>query len=141
MKLEVQPLVASAVLRTDSPSVVIAVDTKAQPQKSVTVLLRTEGSRVELASAFKNISEIDFYMLLRPEGAGGPFGRKETSPDAILVEVDAHDSADIDYIKKLKLVPTLAHTPIVALLDGTKHLAALGAMRAGADDVVLTPIN
>jgi pilus assembly protein CpaE len=109
--------------------------------KNVTVLLRSEESRIELASALKDITGIDFYLLLRPLGVAGPFGRRDVVPDALLVEIDANDAADINYIRALHASGALKSVPIVALTDATKQLAALSAIRAGADDVVLTPIN
>jgi pilus assembly protein CpaE len=111
-------------------------------KKNVTLLLRSESARVDLASAIKDVAgAIDFYLLLRPESVGGPFGRNATEPDAIIIDVDASDPADINYIRALRASAAVRHIPIVALTDGTKHLAALGAIRAGADDVIMTPIN
>jgi pilus assembly protein CpaE len=109
--------------------------------KHISVLLRSEESRVELASALKDVSGADFFLLLRPTSMGGPFGRTELPPDVLLIEIDPSRADDINYLRALKATPMLAHTPIVALSDSAKHLAAIGAIRAGADDVVLTPIN
>ncbi len=109
--------------------------------RNVTVLLRSEDSRVELASALKDVPGVDFYLLLRPLGMAGPFGRRDTVPDALLVEIDASDSEDIGYLRALRAARGLKTMPIVSLTDSTKQHAALGAIRAGADDVVLTPIN
>lgn len=109
--------------------------------RSVSVLLRSEDSRVELASVIKDVPGVDFFFLPRPVGMAGPFARGELRSDAVLVEIDASDTGDINYIRALKAAPALRGVPIVALTDGAKHLAALGAIRAGADDVVLTPIN
>lgn len=109
--------------------------------KNVSVLLRSEDSRVELASAFKDIAGVDSYLLLRPASMAGSFGRGDVLPDVLLVEVDPSKSDDINYLRALKATAALAHTPVVAITDSTKHLAAIGAIRAGADDVVLTPIN
>jgi pilus assembly protein CpaE len=109
--------------------------------KNVSVLLRSEDSRVELASAFKDVPGFDFYLTLRPVSAAGPFGRRDVVPDVLLVEVDASNSDDINYIRALRAGRGLKPLPVVALSDGAKQLAAIGAIRAGADDVVLTPIN
>ena len=109
--------------------------------KNISVLLRAEESRVELASMFKDVPGTDFYLLLRPATMAGPFSRTDVPPDVLLVEIDPSRSDDIHYLRALKAAVALAHTPIVALTDSAKHLSAIGAIRAGADDVVLTPIN
>src|SRR5579871_250647 len=109
--------------------------------RNVSVLLRSEDSRVELASALKDIPGADFFLLPRPVTMAGPFSRGEGRIDALMVEIDASDPTDINYVRVLRAAAALRGVPIVALTDSSKHLAALGAIRAGADDVVLTPIN
>src|SRR5215472_1285358 len=99
--------------------------------KNISVLLRSEESRVELASALKDIPGADFYLLLRPSSMAGPFGRTDVMPDVLLIEVDPSRTDDINYLRALKATPSLAHTPVVALTDSSKHLAAIGAIRAG----------
>jgi len=137
MKHEAQQVLASGAQPANVPGTKSMVD-RPHP-KNVSVLLRSEGSRIELGSALKDIADIDLYLLMRPQSMMGPFGRGQTLPDVLLIEVDASDPVELNYIKTLK--SGLPHTPIVALMDGTKHLSALSAIRAGADDVVGTPIN
>lgn len=108
--------------------------------KNVSVLLRSESSRVDLAAQLKPIQGIDFNLMPRPVEVTGPFGRGDKRPDVVLVEVDPTDASDIGYIRALKAGRALGNTPIVALTESAKQLAALSAIRAGADDVLLMPI-
>jgi pilus assembly protein CpaE len=110
------------------------------PQRNATVLLRSEADRVNLASVFKQVEGTDFYMILRPSSTAAQFTRSGDPPAVLIVDIDASDANDISYIRALRAGP-IGHVPTIALVDGSKQLAAIGAIRAGADDVILKPAN
>ena len=110
------------------------------PQRHATLLLRSEADRVSLASTFKQVEGTDFYMILRPSSMTAQFTRTGEPPEVIIVDADATDPNDINYIRALRAGPH-SHVPVIALVDGSKQLAAISAIRAGADDVILKPVN
>jgi pilus assembly protein CpaE len=103
----------------------------------VLVLLRQSTSREDFIELVKSLKGIDMKVFYRPDVLNAAMLRKGTRPQVLLLDVDLSDEADLKLIGELRK----AELPVVALADRSTELAALKAIRAGADDVLLKPID
>lgn len=103
----------------------------------VLVLLRQSTGREEFIELVKSLKGIDMKVFYRPDVLNAAMLRKGTKPQVLLLDVDLSDEADLKLIGELRKV----ELPVVALADRATELAALKAIRAGADDVLLKPID
>lgn len=103
----------------------------------VLVLLRQGTGREEFIDLVSALKGIDAKVFYRPDVLNPAMLRKGTRPQALLLDVDLADPADLRLIGELRKT----ELPVVALADRATELAALKAIRAGADDVLLKPID
>jgi len=106
----------------------------------VLVLLRPESDRTEILAALKPLSNMDVQTFLRPKQLTAEMVTKAKTPSVLVLDADLSSQGDLDLIRELKDGPC-ARIPLVVLADRVTHLASIKAIRAGADDVVLKPID
>ena len=105
----------------------------------VLVLLRPNTDSMQVLAALKPLYNMDIQTFLRPKVLNSSsFGGK--APNILVLDADPSDDADLSLIRELKEGPC-SRIPVVVLADRGADLAAIKAIRAGADDVVLKPID
>lgn len=106
----------------------------------VLALIHSEATRAEVLYALKPLAEVtvqiighksEKFNLLMPDGS---------TPTALLLDVDVSNPEDLDQVRELKKAAPIG-VSVIALTDRATDLAALRAIRAGADDVLLKPIE
>lgn len=84
------------------------------------------------------------------DGEGAIRLAREANPDAILLDLDLHDSAPgsaerhgsgLGVLRSLRSDRRLAQVPVVVLATPADADARIAALRAGADDVLLKPVG
>lgn len=84
------------------------------------------------------------------DGEGAIRLAQESNPDAILLDLDLHDAAigaggrdgsGIGVLRSLRSDHRLAQVPVVVLAAPADADARIAALRAGADDVLLKPVD
>lgn len=109
--------------------------------QKVLLLVRKERDSTPLLAALKPVDGIDVQVLKRSswplaEVEGGP-----RSVDIVLIDSDFGDQGDLSFVRELKSTCETTGSRIVVLADRESGAGALQAFRAGADDVLLKPIN
>ncbi len=107
----------------------------------VLLIGRTEAECVELQAAFTPLQEIAVETLMTIGRLPAALQKTATPPDIVLVDISADSSEDLTLLRDLRKVAVIEHTPIVAIIDRMEDDAPLRVMRAGADDVLLKPID
>src|SRR5690242_4905920 len=102
---------------------------------------RTDAECVELQAAFAPLQEFAVETVLTVAQLPKALQRASGIPEIILVDVDPDNSEDIALIRDLRKVPGLENTPIVAIIDRVADHAPLRVMRAGANDVLVKPVD
>jgi pilus assembly protein CpaE len=110
------------------------------PVIRVLAILRSTMEREKILAALNPLPGIQVETILRPLELNRQVVHA-MMPSVLLVEVDLADPADIDLIREMKTGIYGVRIPVVALADRTTDLAAVRAIRAGADDVLLKPID
>lgn len=107
------------------------------PDVRVLVLLRQEASRDEFVGALGALQGVNARVFIRPKNLTLETLRKGTPPHVLLLDIDLASADDLNLIGTLKN----GDIPVVALVSRTAELGALKAIRAGANDVLLSPID
>ena len=102
---------------------------------------RTDAECVELQASFTPLQEFAVETVLTVAQLPKALQRASGIPEIILVDVDPDNAEDIALIRDLRKVPGLENTPIVAIIDRVADHAPLRVMRAGANDVLLKPVD
>jgi pilus assembly protein CpaE len=106
----------------------------------VLVLLRPETDSMQVLAALKPLYNMDIQTFLRPKVlTSATFGGGK-APNILVLDANPADEEDLTLIRELKEGPC-ARIPVVVLAERGADLAAIKAIRAGADDVVLRPID
>ena len=107
----------------------------------VLLLVRTERDSTPLLAALKPVDGIDVQVLKRSAWPLTNVAGGAQSVDVVLVDSDFGDQGDLSFIRQLKLSNDATEYRIVVLADRGSGAGALQAFRAGADDVLLKPID
>src|SRR5712671_4540158 len=106
----------------------------------VLLIGRTDAECVELQAKFVPLQDIVVETLTTlaklPQAL-----QRGGQPDIVLADVDPESSEDLALLRDLRSVEGLERTPLIAVTDRASATAPLKAMRAGADDVLLKPID
>jgi pilus assembly protein CpaE len=102
---------------------------------------RTETDCVELQAAFAQFQEIALETLIIGSRIPTPVHRSASPPDILFVDVNPDNSEELALLRDLRKVPGLEHTPLVAVIDRVTDNAPLRVMRAGANDILLKPVD
>ncbi len=102
---------------------------------------RAEAECVELQAAFAPLQDILVDTVMTNARFPTAMVKASSPPDIVLVDIDPDSSDDLTLLRDLRKVPTIEHTPIVAVLNRANNDAPLRVIRAGADDVLLKPID
>jgi pilus assembly protein CpaE len=113
---------------------------QAKARQPVLLLARTQASQLELHAALAPLESVSIEPLA---SLGSLPGILDSNPGAlvILVECDPGTSQDLDLIRDLRRMGGSENVAIVALTDRSSATASLQAIRAGADDVLLKPVD
>src|SRR5258708_26985875 len=107
----------------------------------VLLIGRTEVECVELQAGFTPLQEIAVETLMTIGRLPADLQKTATPPDIVLVDISADSSEDLTLLRDLRKIAVIDHTPIVAIIDRMEDDSPLRVMRAGADDVLLKPID
>jgi len=118
---------------------ILAVPPAAHGQR-VLVLLRPETDSVQILAALKPLYNMDIQTFRRPKVLNSTALTDDKAPNILVLDADPSDETDLKLIQELKSGPC-ARIPVVVLAERGADLAAIRAIRAGADDVVLRPID
>jgi pilus assembly protein CpaE len=121
-----------------TPSI-LAVPHAAHGQR-VLVLLRPDTDSVPILAALKPLYNMDIQTFRRPKVLTSTALTDGKAPNILVLDADPSDETDLKLIQELKTGPC-ARIPVVVLAERGADLAAIKAIRAGADDVVLRPID
>ena len=106
----------------------------------VLVLLRPDTDSVQILAALKPLYNMDIQTFRRPKVLTSTSLNDGKAPNILVLDADPSDETDLKLIQELKSGPC-ARIPVVVLAERGTDLAAIKAIRAGADDVVLRPID
>jgi len=106
----------------------------------VLVLLRPDTDSVAILAALKPLYNMDIQTFRRPKVLTSTSLDDGKAPNILVLDADPSDETDLKLIQELKAGPC-ARIPVVVLAERGTDLAAIKAIRAGADDVVLRPID
>jgi pilus assembly protein CpaE len=106
----------------------------------VLVLLRPDTDSVPILAALKPLYNMDIQTFRRPKVLTSTSLNDGKAPNILVLDADPSDETDLKLIQELKAGPC-ARIPVVVLAERGTDLAAIKAIRAGADDVVLRPID
>lgn len=96
------------------------------------------------------LTEACYDPLPAADGEGAMRLARESAPDAILLDLDLHDAAmgggerhgsGLGVLRRLRSDRRLAQVPVVVLATPADADARIAALRAGADDVLLKPVD
>ena len=118
-----------------------AHETSSEQRPRVLALLRSEEERPALTAALSGLEGLSIQLLLRTTPMVNSLLHSEAKPDVVLVDIDLTNDEDLAFVRNLKTVARVARVPIVALTERSSDLAALRAIRAGADDIILKPVD
>lgn len=90
--------------------------------------------KVKLASASYEISQADSAFTLLQSA-------KTNKPDLILMDTALSDVDSFDVCRQLKKAPETTNIPVVMITDKDDRDIRLQALRAGAEDVLLKPLE
>lgn len=107
----------------------------------VLLLVRAERDSIPLLAALRPVSEIEIQVMKRSDWPLQNTFSDGKSADILVVDSDPGDKEDLSYIEALKSSGDADGARIVALSPRGSDAAALHAFRAGAEDVLLKPIN
>jgi pilus assembly protein CpaE len=107
----------------------------------VLLIGRTEADCVELQAALAPLQDFVVETLMTIARLPGALQKAAAPPDIVLIDVDPDSSEDLVLLRDLRKVAGIERTPVVAVISRLTDHAALRVMRAGADDVLLKPID
>ena len=107
----------------------------------VLIIARTEAACVELQAAFAPMPGISVEALPTLGKLPATLLQGNSQPSILLIDIDSDSSEDLDFIRELRGVAGIERVSVIALTDRATDLAPLRAIRAGADDVLLKPVN
>ncbi|HXL98531.1 MAG TPA: response regulator [Rhizomicrobium sp.] len=108
---------------------------------NIFVLLRSEADRAELEAALAGLKNISFEMKLRVSQVISSLLGGAQRPDVLLVDVDVSNDDDLALLRDLKEKARATKVPVIALIERSADFNALRAIRAGADDILLKPLD
>jgi len=103
----------------------------------IAVLLRDGNREPEVMEALKAIGDADVQFSIRSKVLRAPDVEWTHKPRVVLLEAELSDPEDLSFIGDLKD----RGLAVIALADRSAESAAIKAVRAGADDVLLMPID
>jgi pilus assembly protein CpaE len=107
---------------------------------SALLIGRTEVDCIELQAAFTQFQDIAVETLIT--GAQLPATlQKSAPPDIVFVDINPDNPEDLALLRELRKVPGLERTPLVAVIGRVTDNAPLRVMRAGANDILLKPVE
>lgn len=109
--------------------------------QKVLLLVRKERDSTPLLAALKPVDGIDVQVLKRSAWPLTEVEGGARSVDIVLIDSDFGDQGDLSFVRELKSTCEATGSRIVVLADREGGAGALQAFRAGADDVLLKPIN
>lgn len=118
----------------------ILAETPVTQGHRVLVLLRPDTDSVQILAALKPLYNMDIQTFRRPKVLNSTALSDDKAPNILVLDADPSDETDLKLIQELKNGPC-AKIPVVVLAERGTDLAAIKAIRAGADDVVLKPID
>jgi DNA-binding response OmpR family regulator len=123
----------------------LKASTPAEPpaKDKVKILLvgRNETNCVEVQAALARLQNVSVETLNATTRLSSVLEKSASPPHVFLVDVDSGSSEDFELIRSVKSAAAVQFIPVVAVTDRTTDLAPLRAIRAGADDVLLKPID
>ena len=105
------------------------------------LIARSEIACAELRLALKPLQGVRVDTLVWPTRHLAARFSGVTPPNALLVDFEKGDAADLEIIRSIRSDGHGSHVPIVVLLGSGAELSPLQVMRSGADDVIVKPIN
>jgi pilus assembly protein CpaE len=111
----------------------LAFLSKSQPVRAI-AFLRSDTTREDLSRRLREIPDLSFDIVT---------GRDVTSVDADIafVEIDISNPEDLAFIGEVRAISGVVHTDIVAITNAATPQDVLRAVRAGAEDVLVRPID
>ncbi len=115
--------------------------TSGSNQRKLLIVGRAQADSVELQAALAPLKGLIIEAVPTLARLSIALQKGGSPPDLLLVEVDPDRVEDIDLLRDLRKVSGIEEVPVVALTDRARLHAPLRAMRAGAADVLLRPID
>lgn len=106
----------------------------------VLALIHSEAARAEILYALKPLADVAVQLIGRKSEKFDLHMPDGSTPTVLLLDADVSNPEDLDQVRELKRAAPIG-VSVIALTDRATDLAALRAIRAGADDVLLRPIN
>src|SRR5258705_13360911 len=116
-------------------------DTPSGSERKILIVGRAQAESVELQAALAPLRGVTIETVPTLARLSLALQKGGTPPNILLVDVDPDRPEDIELLRDLRKVTGIEEIPIVALTDRSRPHAPLRAMRAGAADVVLKPID
>ena len=113
------------------------------PSGDLKVLLvaNEQSNVVEIQAALARVSSIVVDAVPTLARLSLALQKGGSRPDLVLVDVNPDNPEDLSILRDLRKVSGLEDIPVIALTDRSAAHAPLRAMRAGATDVLLKPIE
>src|SRR5258708_1313540 len=96
---------------------------------------RTQTECVELQAAFAPLQDILVDTVMTNARFPTTMLKASSPPDIVLVDIDPDSSDDLTLLRDLRKVPTIEHTPIVAVLNPADNDGPPIVPKAGTDGV------
>jgi len=110
-------------------------------QRKLLIVGRAQADSVELQAALAPLKGLIIEAVPTLARLSIALQKGGQPPDLLLVEVDPDRAEDIELLRDLRKVSGIEEVPIIALAERARLHAPLRAMRAGAADVLLKPID
>ncbi len=82
-----------------------------------------------------------YTLIEAPDGAAGLRAVEENTPDLILVDINLPDVDGYEITSRIRMIPKLAHIPIVAMTANVMHGDREKSLAAGCDGYIQKPID
>ncbi len=110
-------------------------------QLRLLIVGRAQSESVELQAALAPLHDIIVETVPTLARLSIALQKGGSPPDLVMVDVNPDNPDDISLLRDLRKITGIGDIPIVALTERATIHAPLRAMRAGADDVLLKPID
>jgi len=110
-------------------------------QLRLLIVGRAQAESVELQAALASLHGITIETVPTLARLSIALQKGGSPPDLVMVDVNPDNPDDIAVLRDLRKVTGIGDLPIIALTERSTIQAPLRAMRAGADDVLLKPID
>ena len=100
-----------------------------------------QAASVELHAVLARLPDVTIETLTSIKGLPSTIQKSTPAPDLVLVDINPDNPEDLIVLRDLRKIPGMERISVVAVLDKVADQAPLRAMRAGADDVLVTPID